>query len=113
MSYVLRHAAGTPECPITEEGWVRWTDLTSHESCRKYGGWTLWSAIENDAKTVSLPRKTMTESGGLQLGQATPKRGWWVSRCGAKGRTPTSVSSWILHQALRVNPEKGVGAVFS
>eukprot|EP00438_Fugacium_kawagutii_P001653 Skav236324 [mRNA] locus=scaffold97:181652:191974:+ [translate_table: standard] len=50
MSYVLRHAAGTPECPITEEGWVRWNDLIAHESCRKYGGWTLWNAIEADAK---------------------------------------------------------------
>eukprot|EP00438_Fugacium_kawagutii_P015705 Skav235328 [mRNA] locus=scaffold520:603852:614712:+ [translate_table: standard] len=50
MSYVLRHAAGTPECPISEEGWVKWDDLSSHESCRRYGGWTLWDAIEADAK---------------------------------------------------------------
>ena len=50
MSYVLRHSAGTPECPINEEGWVRWRDLTAHESCRHFGGWTLWEAIEADEK---------------------------------------------------------------
>eukprot|EP00438_Fugacium_kawagutii_P025619 Skav209722 [mRNA] locus=scaffold528:374935:391817:- [translate_table: standard] len=50
MSYVLRHAAGTPECPISEEGWVKWDDLIAHESCRRYGGWTLWEAVEADAK---------------------------------------------------------------
>lgn len=50
MSYVLRHAAGTPECPINEEGWVRWEDLISHKSCKRFGGWTLWKSIEDDAK---------------------------------------------------------------
>eukprot|EP00438_Fugacium_kawagutii_P005313 Skav210287 [mRNA] locus=scaffold475:3020:13981:- [translate_table: standard] len=50
ISYVLRHAAGTPECPINEEGWVRWSDLVAHESCRRHGGWALWDAIEKDAK---------------------------------------------------------------
>eukprot|EP00438_Fugacium_kawagutii_P016374 Skav203835 [mRNA] locus=scaffold4932:42892:55316:- [translate_table: standard] len=50
LSYVLRHAAGTNECPINEEGWVRWEDLLEHESCKKFGGWTLWQAIEEDAK---------------------------------------------------------------
>ena len=50
MSYVLRHAAGTPECPITEEGWVRWQDLRAHESCQRFGERILWQAIEEDAK---------------------------------------------------------------
>eukprot|EP00438_Fugacium_kawagutii_P005226 Skav210774 [mRNA] locus=scaffold3765:57404:60835:+ [translate_table: standard] len=50
MSYVLRHAAGTPECPINEEGWVKWEDLRAHESCRRFGGWVLWEAVEADAK---------------------------------------------------------------
>lgn len=27
LSRVLRHEAGTEECPISEEGWVRWSDL--------------------------------------------------------------------------------------
>eukprot|EP00438_Fugacium_kawagutii_P005702 Skav227832 [mRNA] locus=scaffold948:391182:404479:+ [translate_table: standard] len=50
MSYVLRHSAGTESCPITEEGWVRWDDLRRHESCQPYDAWTLWDAIEADAK---------------------------------------------------------------
>eukprot|EP00438_Fugacium_kawagutii_P035674 Skav231659 [mRNA] locus=scaffold823:44885:57127:- [translate_table: standard] len=50
MSYVLRHSAGTEACPITEEGWVRWDDLRRHESCQPYDAWTLWDAIEADAK---------------------------------------------------------------
>lgn len=50
MSYVLRHPAGTPECPINEEGWVRWDDLRAHDSCRRFGGWTLCNAIEEDPK---------------------------------------------------------------
>ena len=50
MSYVLRHKAGTPECPINEEGWVRWEDLKAHYACRRFGDWTLWNAIEVDAK---------------------------------------------------------------
>lgn len=50
MSFVLRHSAGTPECPINEEGWVRWDDLRAHEACRRFGAWTLWQAIEDDAK---------------------------------------------------------------
>eukprot|EP00435_Cladocopium_sp_Y103_P035201 s1779_g9.t1 len=50
MSYVLRHAAGTRDCPINEEGWIRWDDLRSHESCQRFGAWTLWEAIEIDAK---------------------------------------------------------------
>eukprot|EP00438_Fugacium_kawagutii_P010033 Skav212665 [mRNA] locus=scaffold1227:565246:577475:+ [translate_table: standard] len=66
ISYVLRHAAGTPECPISEEGWVRWEDLAAHESCRKHGGWRLWEAIEADAKDRVV---------------ATPDAdgGWWVA----------------------------------
>ena len=50
MSFVLRHAAGTPECPISEEGWVKWSDLRAHEACRRYESWALWDAIEKDAK---------------------------------------------------------------
>eukprot|EP00438_Fugacium_kawagutii_P003850 Skav230671 [mRNA] locus=scaffold2185:281771:289747:+ [translate_table: standard] len=66
MSYVLRHSAGTPECPISEEGWVKWDDLRSHESCRRYGWQTLWDAIETDAKdrVVATP-----DSDGV----------WWVA----------------------------------
>ena len=50
ISYVLRHAAGTQECPISEEGWVKWDDLVARKSCQRFGGWTLWNAIEADAK---------------------------------------------------------------
>eukprot|EP00435_Cladocopium_sp_Y103_P029310 s607_g7.t1 len=57
MSYVLRHGAGTAECPISEEGWVRWIDLERHVSCRKYRSWVLWDAIERDAKDRVIARK--------------------------------------------------------
>ena len=50
MCYVLRHGSGTPECPITEEGWVRWQDVVSHESCRRFGERVLWEAVETDSK---------------------------------------------------------------
>ena len=33
MCYVLMHAAGTEECPISEEGWVKWQQLAAHQSC--------------------------------------------------------------------------------
>lgn len=51
ISYVLRHGAGTAQCPISEEGWVRWDDLVDYESCRRFGGWAFWQAVEDDAKS--------------------------------------------------------------
>ena len=59
ISYVLRHGAGTAQCPISEEGWVRWEDLVSHESCRGFGEWVLWHAVEADAKSrvIAKPDK--------------------------------------------------------
>ena len=50
MCYVLRHAAGTEECPISEEGWVRWQQMAEHESCRRFQNWELLEALEKDQK---------------------------------------------------------------
>ena len=36
LSRLLRHEAGTPECPISPEGWVRWRDLLNHPRCRDH-----------------------------------------------------------------------------
>ena len=36
LSKLLRHEAGTTECPISPEGWVRWQDLLAHPLCRDH-----------------------------------------------------------------------------
>ena len=38
MCYVLMHAAGAEECPISEEGWVKWQQLAAHQSCNSKTG---------------------------------------------------------------------------
>ena len=34
LSRILRHEAGTRECPISPEGWVKWQDILRHRLCR-------------------------------------------------------------------------------
>eukprot|EP00438_Fugacium_kawagutii_P034290 Skav220347 [mRNA] locus=scaffold2224:200945:203585:+ [translate_table: standard] len=77
MSYVLRHAAGTPECPINEEGWVKWEDLRAHESCRRFGGWVLWEAVEADAKDRVIA--TPDEDGDRVIATPDEDGVWWVA----------------------------------
>eukprot|EP00435_Cladocopium_sp_Y103_P026666 s2518_g6.t1 len=50
LCYVLRHAAGTEECPMNEEGWVKWSDVLAHPSCQRYPERVLWDAVERDQK---------------------------------------------------------------
>ena len=50
MCYVLMHAAGTEECPISEEGWVKWQQLAAHQSCKRFQNWVLLEALDQDKK---------------------------------------------------------------
>ena len=68
MCYVLMHAAGTEECPISEEGWVKWQQLAAHQSCKRFQNWVLLEALD------SLRSKTLMESGGSRPGRATRRR---------------------------------------
>ena len=69
MCYVLMHAAGTEECPISEEGWVKWQQLAAHQSCKRFQNWVLLEALDQDKKDRLV--ETLMESGGSRPGRAT------------------------------------------
>ena len=50
LSRVLRHEAGTPETPISYEGWVRWDQLLRHPKMRRHEEGALLEAIRDNEK---------------------------------------------------------------
>lgn len=66
MCYVLMHAAGTEECPISEEGWVKWQQLAAHQSCKRFQNWVLLEALDQDKKDRLVAKQ---DTDGV----------WWVA----------------------------------
>ena len=66
MCYVLMHAAGTEECPISEEGWVKWQQLAAHQSCKRFQNWALLEALDQDKKDRLVAKQ---DTDGV----------WWVA----------------------------------
>ena len=50
LSKVLRHEAGTEECPISPEGWVKWEDILQHPLCRHFSKDLLEKGVTNNSK---------------------------------------------------------------
>ena len=50
MSRLLRHEAGTRECPISEEGWVRWTQMLEHPLMQPFQEWDALQALQGNDK---------------------------------------------------------------
>ena len=50
LSRVLRHEAGTRECPISPEGWVKWQDILRHHLCRDLSEEALERGVYQNSK---------------------------------------------------------------
>ena len=50
LSRVLRHEAGTRECPISPEGWVKWQDILRHHLCRDLSEEVLERGVYQNSK---------------------------------------------------------------
>ena len=50
LSKVLRHEAGTEECPISPEGWVKWKDIVQHPLCRRFSEDLLEKGVTHNSK---------------------------------------------------------------
>ena len=76
LSRVLRHEAGTVECPISPEGWVRWRDLLNHPRCRDHRDLEicLSGGSLTTARTDSWRSRTPTGYGLRRPGAGTPLR---------------------------------------
>ena len=109
MCYVLMHAAGTEECPISEEGWVKWQQLAAHQSCKRFQNWVLLEALDQDKKDRLVAKQ---DTDGV----------WWVAAwsghtqervvgpgSGPNRGTPGLAGAWQLPTSHCVHSEEGVG----